>query len=109
MAGILGEDWQAPTPYHSQGMCAERPHVLHSVAQPGSPHALIAELKRSDIHPVFHYVPLHSAPIGVRLGHTHGELAVTDSIADRLLRLPLWLGLEEQQAGVIQQIISVSD
>jgi dTDP-4-amino-4,6-dideoxygalactose transaminase len=70
--------------------------------------ALIAALKRNDIHSVFHYVPLHSAPIGVRLGRTHGELAVTDSIADRLLRLPLWLGLEEQQAFVIQQIISVN-
>ena len=67
---------------------------------------LIAALKRNDIHSVFHYVPLHSAPIGVRLGRTHGELAVTDSIADRLLRLPLWLGLEEQQAGVIQEVIS---
>ena len=69
--------------------------------------ALITALKRSDIHPVFHYVPLHSAPTGLRLGRTHGELAVTDSIADRLLRLPLWLGLEEQQAGVIQGITSL--
>lgn len=70
--------------------------------------ALIAALKRNDIHPVFHYVPLHSAPIGLRLGRAHGDLAVTDSIADRLLRLPLWLGLEEQQAFVTQQIISAS-
>lgn len=68
---------------------------------------LIAALKCNGIHSVFHYVPLHSAPIGVRLGRTHGELAVTDSIADRLLRLPLWLGLEEQQAGVIQGINSL--
>ena len=70
--------------------------------------ALIAALKHNDIHPVFHYVPLHSAPTGLRLGRAHGDLAVTDSIADRLLRLPLWLGLEEQQAFVTQQIISAS-
>ncbi|MDS4042274.1 MAG: dTDP-4-amino-4,6-dideoxygalactose transaminase [Candidatus Competibacter sp.] len=70
--------------------------------------ALIAALKRSDIHPVFHYVPLHSAPTGLKHGRAHGDLEVTDSIADRLLRLPLWLGLEEQQVFVIQQIISVS-
>ncbi len=71
--------------------------------------ALIAALKRNDIHSVFHYVPLHSAPIGLQRGRVHGELTVTDSIADRLLRLPLWLGLEEQQAGVIQAISSISN
>jgi dTDP-4-amino-4,6-dideoxygalactose transaminase len=69
--------------------------------------ALIAALKRSDIHSVFHYVPLHSAPIGLQHGRVHGELTVTDNIAGRLLRLPLWLGLEEQQAGVIQEVISI--
>jgi dTDP-4-amino-4,6-dideoxygalactose transaminase len=68
--------------------------------------ALIAALKSTDIHPVFHYVPLHSAPIGLKHGRVHGDLAVTNSIADRLLRLPLWLGLDEQQANVIQHVIA---
>jgi dTDP-4-amino-4,6-dideoxygalactose transaminase len=65
---------------------------------------LIAALNERDIHPVFHYVPLHSAPAGIRSGRAHGHLEVTEDIAERLLRLPLWLGLEKHQARVIQQI-----
>lgn len=68
--------------------------------------ALIEALKRHDIHPVFHYVPLHSAPAGRRFGRTHGELSVTEDIADRLLRLPLWLGLEPQQTRVIERLLA---
>jgi len=68
--------------------------------------ALIAQLKKEDIHPVFHYVPLHSAPCGRRHGRTHGELKVTEDIADRLLRLPLWLGLEQHQTRVIDRVMA---
>lgn len=65
---------------------------------------LIDHLKTQDIHPVFHYVPLHSAPAGERYGRAVGGLAVTTDMSDRLLRLPLWLGLEEHQTKVIQQV-----
>lgn len=65
---------------------------------------LIAALKQHDIHSVFHYIPLHSAPAGLRYSRVHGNLSVTDDVAQRLLRLPLWLGLEAHQAGVIQKI-----
>ncbi|MGQ9686805.1 MAG: dTDP-4-amino-4,6-dideoxygalactose transaminase [Thiobacillaceae bacterium] len=68
--------------------------------------ALIEALKRYDIHPVFHYVPLHSAPSGLKHGRTHGDLTVTEDIADRLLRLPLWLGLESQQTRVIERLLT---
>lgn len=68
--------------------------------------ALIEELKQHGIHAVFHYVPLHNAPAGRQYGRAHGELTVTDELADRLLRLPLWVGLEEHQEKVTQQIIA---
>lgn len=68
--------------------------------------ALIDALKRHEIHPVFHYVPLHSAPCGLKHGRTHGDLTVTEDIADRLLRLPLWLGLEPQQTRVIERLLA---
>jgi dTDP-4-amino-4,6-dideoxygalactose transaminase len=67
---------------------------------------LIRELQQHSIHAVFHYVPLHSAPAGIRHGRVSGELSVTENVADRLLRLPLWLGLEDYQHGVIQRINS---
>ncbi len=63
---------------------------------------LIRDLKEHDIQTVFHYVPLHSAPIGVSHGRTHSELDVTEHISDRL-RLPMWLGLEQQQSPVIDR------
>lgn len=65
---------------------------------------LIEDLRRQDIYPVFHYVPLHSAPAGLGYGRTNGPLPVTDDLSNRLLRLPLWLGLEEHQQRVIQLI-----
>lgn len=65
---------------------------------------LIDHLKTQDIHSVFHYVPLHSAPAGERYGRAADGLAVTLDMSDRLLRLPLWLGLEEHQTKVIQQV-----
>jgi len=52
--------------------------------------AAMNELKQRGIGAVFHYVPLHSAPAGLRYGRVHGSMHVTDDIADRLLRLPLW-------------------
>ena len=65
---------------------------------------LISELKGQGIHSVFHYIPLHSAPAGRRFARAAGPLPVTDDLSERLLRLPLWLGLEEHQVAVIQAI-----
>jgi dTDP-4-amino-4,6-dideoxygalactose transaminase len=57
----------------------------------------IAAMKAKDIHPVFHYVPLHSAPAGQRYARTSGPLPITDAAGDRLARLPLWLPDMDQQ------------
>ena len=66
---------------------------------------LIAHLKARGMHPVFHYVPLHSSPAGRKFGRAAGAMSVTDSVADRLLRLPLYHGLaEEQAAGIAAEI-----
>ena len=52
--------------------------------------ALIAKLSDLGINAVFHYVPLHSSPAGLRFGRVSGSLSNTDNLSDRLLRLPLW-------------------
>lgn len=64
--------------------------------------ALIAYLKQRGILAVFHYVPLHSAPAGLRFGRFEGEDLYTTSQSDRLLRLPLYFGLtrEDRQAVI---------
>ena len=63
--------------------------------------ALAAHLKARGVHAVFHYVPLHSSPAGLRYGRAAGSLPVTDDIASRLLRLPLFYELTEEQVAAI--------
>ena len=67
----------------------------------------IERAREAGIQCVFHYVPLHSAPAGRRISRTHGMLAVTDELADRLVRLPLWLGLETEQSRLIKQLLEL--
>jgi dTDP-4-amino-4,6-dideoxygalactose transaminase len=62
-------------------------------------------LKAQGIHAVFHYVPLDTAPAARRFARTHGTLTVTHDIADRLVRLPLWLGVEDEQPRIIDTIV----
>lgn len=64
--------------------------------------ALIEKFKAQDIHPVFHYIPLHSAPAGKKFARAHGDMKNTDGLSDRLLRLPLWVGLAEKQKEVLK-------
>ena len=63
---------------------------------------LIEFLKEREIAAVFHYVPLHSSPMGRSLGYEEGMLPVTEDISDRLLRLPLYAGLSGEQ---VQQVV----
>lgn len=67
---------------------------------------VIDKLKSLGVHSVFHYVPLHSAPAGLKYGRAQGAMNVTNDVADRLLRLPMWVGLEERQTEVIQAVLS---
>jgi dTDP-4-amino-4,6-dideoxygalactose transaminase len=66
--------------------------------------ALIAGLAEQGIQAVFHYVPLHSSPAGRRLGRADAPLPVTESASDRLVRLPLWPGLPDEQVERIAEV-----
>ena len=68
---------------------------------------LIDGLRRRGIFPVFHYIPLHSSPMGLRCGRSVGDLAVTTQVSDTLVRLPLWLGMEEWQDKILDATVSV--
>lgn len=63
--------------------------------------ALIDFLKANGIMAVFHYVPLHSAPAGLKFGRFHGEDRYTTKESERLLRLPMYYGLKEEQVSYI--------
>lgn len=68
---------------------------------------LISDLKERGILSVFHYLPLHCSPMGAKFGGLTGDCPVTESVSDRLLRLPFYNDLtEKDQERVIDAIIS---
>jgi len=66
----------------------------------------IDSLKQKDIGAVFHYVPLHSSPAGERYARVAGSMDVTNDITDRLVRLPLWVGLDDRLDEVLDAATS---
>ena len=67
--------------------------------------AVLKAFKQANIGAVFHYVPLHSAPAGLRYGRVAGELPVTDRAANRLIRLPLWVGLTPPEQDRVLEVL----
>lgn len=61
-------------------------------------------LKEREINCVFHYIPLDSAPMARRSGWKNSALPVTQMTSDKLVRLPLWLGLEKLQSEVVSNV-----
>ncbi len=61
----------------------------------------LLSLRRSDVSATFHYVPLHSSPAGLRYGRCAAALPVTESIAERLVRLPLYYEMGAARNRVI--------
>jgi dTDP-4-amino-4,6-dideoxygalactose transaminase len=73
-------------------------HMYYILIPPGIDRGMVlGKLKDNGINAVFHYVPLHSSPAGGRFGRTSGDLSLTTSLSERLIRLPLWIGLGETQ------------
>ncbi|GAB3413592.1 dTDP-4-amino-4,6-dideoxygalactose transaminase [Erwinia aphidicola] len=69
--------------------------------------ALISWLKEAEILAVFHYIPLHSSPAGLRFGRFHGTDRATQTESERLLRLPLFYNLSDNnQKTVIGSLLS---
>lgn len=74
--------------------CRHNGHMYYVLLSPNvDRQSVLAEFKRNDIVSVFHYVPLHSSPGGMRYGRrVHGSMAVTDNLSQRLIRLPCGSG-----------------
>ena len=86
--------------------CEHNAHMYYLLLPSGeSRDAFLKEMRRSGIDAVFHYMPLHTAPAGLRYGRVHGELPKTQHAARTVVRLPLWLGIEGAQQ---ERVISVA-
>ena len=85
--------------------CRHNAHMYYLLlADPDARQQFIAHLKAQEVHAVFHYVPLHLSPAGQRYCRSHGSLTNTEVLSERLVRLPLWPGLEAQQEHIIEQV-----
>jgi len=82
--------------------CVHNAHMFYLKCQDMSVRtALIDHLKECDILAVFHYVPLHSAPAGVKFGRFSGEDKYTTKESDRLVRLPMYYSLTDEDQGAV--------
>ena len=62
-------------------------------------------LKENDILAVFHYIPLHSAPAGLKFGRFDGEDEITTLYSERLVRLPLYYGFSEKDQNKVIECV----
>ena len=76
----------------------EQPYHLFYLLLPSLQHRneMIAHLQSRGVRSTFHYVPLHLSDMGRQFGWKEGDCPVTESVSDRLLRLPLYYSLSEQ-------------
>ncbi len=87
--------------------CVHNAHMFYiKAADIAERDALIKYLKENGASAVFHYVPLHSAPAGKNFGRFHGEDRYTTVTYERLLRLPLYYGLEKTDVEKVCELIS---
>lgn len=88
--------------------CEHNGHLYYILLQSEADRRKVLDgLAQNRIGAVFHYVPLHSSPAGMRFGRTHGELSLTASLSQRLVRLPMWFGLNEAQQQRVCEVLSI--
>lgn len=82
--------------------CVHNAHMFYIKAKDIYERAnLIEYLKNRGILTVFHYIPLHSSPAGKRFGYFSGKDIYTTKESERLLRLPMYYELKEQEIGTV--------
>jgi dTDP-4-amino-4,6-dideoxygalactose transaminase len=80
--------------------CRQNGHLYYLlVSDERTRDELIAHLAGEEINAVFHYVPLHASPAGRRYGRAAGSLGTTVDASSRLLRLPLWAGMTDDEVA----------
>lgn len=62
---------------------------------------VISKLRELGIHATFHYIPLHSSPMGIKLGYREGDFPVTERVSSQLLRLPLYAGMTGEEIDYV--------
>lgn len=99
----LAETGKIKLPTVPEG-CVHNAHMFYiKTADEKERAALIDFLKADDILAVYHYVPLHSAPAGIKYGRMAGEDVYTTRESERLLRLPMYYGLKAEEVEFVAE------
>lgn len=86
--------------------CMHNAHMYYLLLpDPTSRATFIDALLTRGIQSVFHYVPLHTSPYGAIVGRASADMKNTLSVSSRLVRLPLWLGLEDHVDSIIDAVV----
>ena len=87
--------------------CKHNAHIFYFITKSLEERTkLISFLKQNEIQSVFHYIPLHSSPAGIKFGRFDGKDEITTEYSERLIRLPLYYGLkDEDQNKVIENVL----
>ena len=89
------------------GGCVHNAHMFYMKTKDLEERSkLIAFLKENGIGAVFHYIPLHSSPAGQQFGRFHGEDKYTTKESERLLRLPMYYGLEKKDIEYVVNAVN---
>ena len=81
-------------------------HMFYLIMRtPQERDGLIEHLRGLGIQATFHYVPLHSSPAGLKYARVHGEMTHTDNLSARLLRLPLYSGMDGAEKAVSDAVL----
>lgn len=101
----LVNDGMLRLPYVSSE-CKTNSHLFYIILKDeNTRNALLDYLQLKGILAVFHYIPLHLSPVGRSMGYTNGQLPVTESMSNCLLRLPFYYDLkQEEQAEIVNAI-----
>ncbi len=103
--GDLAQAGRISLPVIPEG-CVHNAHMFYiKTADLKERSALISFLKERGISSVFHYIPLHGAPAGKRYGRFHGQDRFTTKESERLVRLPLYYGLEPEKVDQVCRAI----
>lgn len=93
-------------PYRGSSIANNNGHLFYIITRALEERdELMNYLKENGIYSVFHYIPLHSAPGGKKFGRASGELSITNEMSDRLLRLPLFYEMTNQDVEYISEAI----
>ena len=82
--------------------CVHNAHMYYIVLSTQEKrNEVLDKLKENGIGAVFHYIPLHTSPVGIKLGYKKGDLPVTEEYSGRILRLPLYADMTEEEVKCV--------